>query len=162
LDTAKNVLYVTDGSANLHTWHVPGDSETASVDGDGGNMEMMREVSPRVVVYKTLENGRMIPVENLNELEYDPYYATSTTVDDNRGGGTLLANVWQSDIILRINPETGHVTTIYDMTSLFPYSERPMSADVLNGIASIPDTNHPNEYWVTGKKWPYMFRVRLE
>jgi glutaminyl-peptide cyclotransferase len=147
LDTSqKNCLYVTDGSSNLHSWNVP--SSEASPE--------LTEIADRVSIYRTMvDNGSVkIPVRNLNELEYDPYAKTSRS-----DGGTLLANIWQYDMIVRINPATGHVTTLYDMTSLYPMSERPQSADVLNGIAAIP--NHPNEYWITGKQWPYMFRVRL-
>jgi glutaminyl-peptide cyclotransferase len=164
LNPSKQVLYVTDGSSNLHTWSIPIDrsaATAAALTSIHGQEEQqvtteMREVSNRVVVKRTLRNGMSITVGNLNELEYDPYASDNSGDDD---GGSLLANIWHSDVIVRINPETGHVTTIYDLTSLYPYSERPQSADVLNGIAAIP--NHPQEFWVTGKKWPYMFRIRL-
>jgi glutaminyl-peptide cyclotransferase len=83
------------------------------------------------------------PVEHLNELE---------CVD-----GTVYANVWQTDRIVRIDPAAGRVTATVDLTGLLPAQERE-DADVLNGIAAIPGTD---EFLVTGKLWPTMFRVRF-
>ena len=46
-----------------------------------------------------------------------------------------LANVWQTDRIARIDPQTGHVTGWVDLTGLLPPGDRRQSVDVLNGIA---------------------------
>ena len=83
------------------------------------------------------------PVEQLNELE---------CVD-----GQVYANVWQTDRIVRIDPDTGDVTATVDLEGLLPEADRAQ-ADVLNGIAAIPGTD---EFLVTGKLWPKMFRVRF-
>jgi glutamine cyclotransferase len=92
--------------------------------------------------------GLSIPMSRLNELEWDP----STD--------TILANVWYKNYLLRINPDTGLVTHRYDLRSLFPPRERERPRDdVMNGIALVP--NAADEVWVTGKLWPYMFRIRL-
>ncbi|MGH3815253.1 MAG: glutaminyl-peptide cyclotransferase [Pseudonocardiaceae bacterium] len=83
------------------------------------------------------------PVRRLNELEC--------------AGGVIWANVFQDDRILRINPGTGAVTGVVDASGLL--SPSPQSAaDVLNGIAAIPGTD---EFLVTGKNWPSLFRVRF-
>ncbi|MFI6101781.1 glutaminyl-peptide cyclotransferase [Lentzea sp. NPDC051213] len=81
------------------------------------------------------------PLEQLNELECV--------------GGKVWANVWKSDEIVRIDPANGQVTNAYDLSSLKPSGG---NADVLNGIAHIPGTN---EFLVTGKNWPTIFRVRF-
>jgi glutaminyl-peptide cyclotransferase len=86
-------------------------------------------------------NGQ--PIVRLNELEW---------MD-----GVLLANVWQTDQIARINPGTGEVLGWIDMTGLLPEADRP-GADVLNGIAYDPATKR---LFVTGKLWPTMFEVAL-
>ncbi|MDQ4105329.1 MAG: glutaminyl-peptide cyclotransferase [Actinomycetota bacterium] len=86
-------------------------------------------------------NGK--PVRQLNELE---------CVD-----GAVWANVYQTDRILRIDPNTGAVTGLVDASGLLTAQQRA-SADVLNGIAAIPGTN---EFLITGKYWPSMFRVRF-
>jgi glutamine cyclotransferase len=80
------------------------------------------------------------PVTELNELECV--------------GGKVWANVWKTDEIIRIDPANGQVTNTYDLSSLKPSGD----VDVLNGIAHVPGTN---EFLVTGKNWPTIFRVRF-
>jgi glutamine cyclotransferase len=83
------------------------------------------------------------PVRQLNELEC--------------ADGVIWANIFQDDRILRINPDTGAVTGVVDASGLL--SAPPGSAaEVLNGIAAIPGTD---EFLVTGKNWPSLFRVRF-
>ncbi len=88
------------------------------------------------------------PVTRINELECVP---------DQDGHVQVWANIWQTDEIVRIDPASGRVTGTVDLTGLLPESDRA-GADVLNGIAHIPGTN---EFLVTGKLWPTMFRVRF-
>ncbi|MGH3759937.1 MAG: glutaminyl-peptide cyclotransferase [Gemmatimonadales bacterium] len=83
------------------------------------------------------------PVTELNELE---------CVDS-----AVYANVWRTDRIVRIDPGSGTVTATVDLAGLLPAEDRA-DADVLNGIAAIPGTD---EFLVTGKLWPAMFRVRF-
>lgn len=83
------------------------------------------------------------PLGNLNELE---------CVD-----GQVWANVWQTDMIVRIDPATGRVNTVVDAAGLWP-GQAASRDRVLNGIAHIDG----DEYLLTGKKWPSMFRVRLD
>ena len=90
----------------------------------------------------TLE-GR--PLRNLNELEWIE--------------GEVWANVWQADQIVRIDPDTGYVLGVIDLTGLFPLSERDVPLDdVLNGIAYDAATQR---IFVTGKHWPSLFEVRI-
>jgi hypothetical protein len=56
-----------------------------------------------------------------------------------------------------IDPRAGKVTATVDLTGLLPAADRA-EADVLNGIAAIPETD---EFLVTGKLWPTMFRVKF-
>ncbi len=96
------------------------------------------EVERRLRVRKV---GR--PVRMLNELE---------CVD-----GAIWANVWQRDDILKIDPRSGHVTATVDASGLLSFVER-RGADVLNGIAWIPEREH---FVLTGKLWPAAFEVEL-
>lgn len=82
-------------------------------------------------------------VEELNELECV--------------GGQVWANVWGSDEIVRIDPATGGVTAVVDASGLLGANERA-GADVLNGIAAVPGTD---EFLLTGKYWPHVYRVRF-
>ena len=63
-----------------------------------------------------------------------------------------------TDQIVTIAPTSGKITRIIDLTNLLPKSERARNTDVLNGIAHDPKTNAT---WVTGKRWPYMYRIEL-
>ena len=85
------------------------------------------------------------PLRNLNELEW---------VD-----GEIWANVWQTDEIARIDPVTGKVVCLIDLSGLLPEEDRLRDTDVLNGIAIDPVTE---SIWVTGKRWPGLFEITLE
>lgn len=80
-------------------------------------------------------------VGRLNELE---------CVDD-----VVYANVWPTDRIVRIDADSGEVTGDITVPALLTATER-RRADVLNGIAAIPGTD---QFLLTGKCWPKMFRV---
>lgn len=85
------------------------------------------------------------PVDQINELEW---------VEDE-----IFANVWRTDLILRINPTDGRVTGVIDLRGLLP-DRRGMDPadDVLNGIAWDPQGRR---LFVTGKNWPSLFEIRL-
>lgn len=83
------------------------------------------------------------PVTRLNELEC--------------ADGSILANVWMTDELVRIDPATGQVTAVYDAAQL----EQPRPGDpdaVLNGIAALPGSEN---VLITGKLWQNMYEVRL-
>jgi len=85
------------------------------------------------------------PVERLNELEWVR--------------GEILANVWMTNYIVRINPTTGVVAGVIDLTGLLPASDQSgVTDDVLNGIAYDAKTDR---LFVTGKRWPKLFEIRL-
>lgn len=88
------------------------------------------------------QNGA--PVSRLNELEW---------ID-----GEIWANVWRSDRIVIIRPDTGEVRASIDLSGLLPASERRADTDVLNGIARDPATG---AVWITGKRWPWLYRIEV-
>lgn len=88
------------------------------------------------------------PITQINELE---------CVRDKDGHAQVWANIWQTDEIVRIDPASGHVTATVDLSGLLPEADSA-GTDVLNGIAHIPGTD---EFLVTGKLWPAMFRVKF-
>lgn len=71
--------------------------------------------------------------------------------------GSVYANVWPTDRILRIDPDTGRVLADIDASGLLTTPERAQ-ADVLNGIAQVPGTDR---FLLTGKYWPTVFEVRF-
>ena len=85
------------------------------------------------------------PVRQINELEWIE--------------GEVFANLWQTDYIVRINPATGAITGIVDLTELMPDRSGLDPTDaVLNGIAWDPEGRR---LFVTGKNWPKLFEIRL-
>jgi len=84
-------------------------------------------------------------VTRLNELEYI--------------NGEIYANVWQTDKIARISPETGMVVSWIDLTGLLDTTDYQGDVDVLNGIAY--DTGN-DRLLVTGKLWPRIFVIELK
>jgi len=101
---------------------------------DGNTLAELRRIRVR-------ENGR--PVRDLNELEW---------VD-----GEILANVWQTDRIVKVNPLDGRVTGSVDLSGLLSAGERA-GTDVMNGIAYDAVGKR---LFVTGKLWPKVFEIKL-
>ena len=111
---------------------------------DGSNVLSFYEpemftVASRIEVY---DNEKK--VDSLNELEYI--------------NGEIWANIWMSDLIARIDPASGKVLAYIDLKGILPESDRNSETDVLNGIAY--DTEG-KRIFVTGKKWPKLFEIRL-
>ncbi len=112
-------------------------------------------------------NGRLVMSDGSSKLTFrDPAsFDVTGAVDTGRDelnelecvGDSVYANVWRSDQILRIDPSNGQVTGEIDASGLLGAGEQG-SADVLNGIAAIPGTD---EFLITGKLWPKMFRVKF-
>jgi len=84
------------------------------------------------------------PLERLNELEYVK--------------GELLANVWMTRSIVRIDPATGTVKGIIDLTPLIAKIALADRDSVANGIAYDRDAQ---KLYVTGKNWPILFEIAL-
>ncbi|QSB14060.1 glutaminyl-peptide cyclotransferase [Natronosporangium hydrolyticum] len=73
-------------------------------------------------------------------------------------GDQVWANIWLTDEIVRIDPARGVVEAVVDASGLLT-EEEGVGADVLNGIAAIPDTD---TFLITGKLWPWLFEVRFD
>jgi glutamine cyclotransferase len=88
------------------------------------------------------DQGR--PVDHLNELEFVK--------------GEIFANIWKTDTIARISPDTGEVTGWIDLGGLAQQFEPTTPIDVLNGIAYDAEGDR---LFVTGKLWPKLFEIQL-
>ena len=87
---------------------------------------------------------RGVSVWGLNELEYVE--------------GQIYANVWPTERIARIAPETGQVLGWIDMKGLLTQQDYSRPVDVLNGIAYDKKNDR---LFVTGKFWPKLFEIKL-
>ena len=91
---------------------------------------------------RVTDGGR--PVSRLNELEYV--------------NGQVFANVWTTDRIARIDPQTGIVLGWVELTGLLASKDRVNADAVLNGIAY--DAKGARLF-VTGKLWPTLFEIKI-
>ncbi len=71
-------------------------------------------------------------------------------------GDAVFANVWQTDTILRIDPQTGTVGAQIAAAGLLE-TEGLVDADVLSGIVDDPETGN---FLSAGKLWQLLFEVR--
>ena len=146
----EGVAYAYDAAtlAPRDSFHYAGQGWGLATDGtslimsDGS--DSLRILSPATFQVQRVVHVRYngAPLYQLNELEYV--------------NGELLANVYQSNWVMRIDPATGTVREAIDFADLYP--ERPASAEVMNGIALAPDGS---QLLLTGKLWPVLFQVRL-
>src|SRR5438034_672944 len=83
------------------------------------------------------------PIRALNEIEYVK--------------GEIFANIWQTDYVARIAPDTGRVTGYVDLRGLLTPAERAKT-DVLHGLA-YDETQ--DRLFVTGKLWPKLFEIKI-
>lgn len=110
---------------------------------DGSDLLTLRDPTSFADVGRlrvTLEGS---PLGRLNELE---------CVE-----GSVWANVWGTDWIVRIDPITGAVRAIVDASGLLAPADRAR-ADVLNGIAFDPERR---VFLLTGKLWPTLYAVEF-
>jgi glutamine cyclotransferase len=132
------------------SFHYPGEGWALTQD---GKHLIMSDGTPELRVLdpatfrelrriKVTADGR--PVANLNEIEWVK--------------GEILANIWQTHLIARIDPASGKVKAWIDLSGL-PETGRNAGPDaVLNGIAYDRERDR---LFVTGKNWPHLYEIRL-
>lgn len=150
LTWTNKVLFVYDAASleYLQSYSYPREGWGLTTDGknliasDGSSS--LYFLSPELKLQKTINvtlNGRA--VRYLNELEW---------ID-----GKIWANVYTTDIIVIINPESGKVEAVVDCEGLLPEALYSRDTDVLNGIA----VDSKGRIFLTGKNWPRLYEVRL-
>ena len=129
--------YSTEG------WGITHDSQQLIMsDGTSTLYFLNPETFEQVGQIKIYDNNG--PVKYLNELEY---------VEEQ-----IYANVWQSNRIAKIDPQTGQVVGWVDLTGLLKLEGHRLPVDVLNGIAY---DQTKKRLFVTGKLWPKLFEIQL-
>jgi glutaminyl-peptide cyclotransferase len=118
---------------------------------DGSDTLRFLDPDTFAVVRRLPVHDNEVPVEQLNELEWIP---AGVLAERPR----LLANIWQSDRIVAIDPDSGAVTGELDLRALYPPDQRDRRVDVMNGIAF---DRRDGTLLVTGKWWPKIYRIRV-
>jgi glutaminyl-peptide cyclotransferase len=141
----KNLQPVKEFTYEGQGWGITTDTnKNELIMSDGSHTLQFRD--PKTFELKrTLKVRRKsgLPVGQLNELEF--------------AGGKLFANKYLSDLVYEIDPSSGAVTSIIDLTGLWPKSDRPLDG-IMNGIALVPGER---TLLVTGKLCSKLYKINL-
>jgi glutamine cyclotransferase len=127
-------LIASDGSDRLTYFDLPVKAD-GTVDAESKSLTVAKEL--RVT-------EAAAPVSLLNELEF--------------AEGSILANVWYTNTLVKIDPVSGEIVGKADLALLYPPAERTKLADCLNGIAL---NRSDNTLLLTGKLWPNYYSVKI-
>jgi glutamine cyclotransferase len=133
----RTFTYLTEG------WGLTTDGERWIMSDGSATLHFLDRQTLREVSSVQVTDGSG-PVAKLNELEYVK--------------GEVLANVWQTDRITRIDPASGRVTGWIDLAGIVHTVVVTSKVDVLNGIAYDAENDR---LFVTGKLWPWLFEIEL-
>jgi glutaminyl-peptide cyclotransferase len=125
-------------------WGLTHDSKQLIMSDGTPYLRFLDPESFRVLRKLRVTNEFGKPVENLNELEYIR--------------GEIYANIWQTDEIVRISPQSGKVLGRIDLSGIIDKAELQGNGAVLNGIAYDAAGDR---LFVTGKLWPKLFEIKL-
>jgi len=109
---------------------------------DGTNILYFIEPESFRVISSIEVYDNKVKVDSLNELEFI--------------NGEIWANIWQEDLIARIDPESGKVIAYIDLKGLC--KETDTAVNVLNGIAY---DSAGGRIFVTGKNWPRLYQITV-
>jgi glutaminyl-peptide cyclotransferase len=112
---------------------------------DGSSQIFYLEPNTFQVVRTITVNNAGSEIRQLNELEYI--------------NGEIWANIWQTDLIARIDPKNGRVLAYINLVGLRPVNTQNNGDSVLNGIAWDSKTGR---IWVTGKLWDKLYEIKVK
>jgi glutamine cyclotransferase len=133
----REFSYPTEG------WGITRDN-THLIMSDGSAFLYFLDPGTFAQVRKIEVRERDKPVSGLNELEYVR--------------GKIYANIWKSERIAIISPQSGRVEGWIDLSGLSGSMGHSRKMDVLNGIAYDKDKDR---LFITGKLWPSLFEIKL-
>ncbi len=134
----REFSYKTEG------WGITSDGDHLIMS-DGSSTLIFFDPATYNIIRKISVTDGKEPIKNLNELEYIH--------------GAIWANVWESDRIAIINPDSGQVIGWVNLSGLLESQNTERDSDqVANGIAYDKEFDR---LFVTGKLWPYLFQIQL-
>jgi glutamine cyclotransferase len=131
-----NFTYPTEG------WGLTFDNKKLIMSDGSDNLYFLDPTTFQLTGQIQVRDGNTTVI-NINELEYI--------------NGDIYANIWQTNKIAIINPETGQVKAWIDLTGL-PSENTSNTEAVLNGIAH---DQKDDRLFVTGKNWPNLYQIKL-
>jgi glutamine cyclotransferase len=136
LSQKRTFSYVGEGWGLTH-------DDTSLVMSDGSAALRFLDPVTFAEKHRVMVTDGGLPVPHLNELEFVK--------------GEIYANIWQTNLIARIDPGSGVVLGWIDLTGLLSLADS-RGVDVMNGIAY--DAAH-DRLFVTGKLWPKLFEIKI-
>lgn len=143
-------VYQKDNFEKISTFNYSTEGWGLTTDGkalimsDGSNTLYWMDSKSGLVVDELHVTLDGYPMSQLNELEFV--------------NGEILANVYLTDTILRIDPVSGNVLTQMDLSGLMPEANKANLGEVLNGIAWDKEGGR---LFVTGKNWDVLYEIQL-
>jgi glutamine cyclotransferase len=150
LESKIGFVYNKETFELLHEFSYPTEGWGLTNDGrhlimsDGTPMLYFLDTETFAQSHKIMVLDQDSPVWGLNELEY---------ID-----GQIYANVWPTERIVKIEPETGRVIGWIDVEGILAPQDYSEPVDVLNGIAYDPANRR---LFVTGKFYPKLYEIKL-
>lgn len=126
-------------------WGMTTDGKYLIIDTGGSNLYFVNPETFKIERTLGVVNNNGY-VSMINELEY---------VD-----GHLYANIYETNYIIKINPQTGLVEAKADLSDILKntHPEFDNVTNVLNGIAYNAEKK---TFYVTGKNWPSLFEIKF-
>ena len=109
---------------------------------DPADFRPVREIR---VFWTNPKTGRRAPIPRLNELEWSD--------------GEIWANIFETAMIARIDPDSGEVIQLLDFSRYIPEECKGDPERVLNGIAW---DRTGRRLFITGKEWPVLYELAIE
>ena len=139
----ENLTLIRDFKYSTEGWGLTFDGKHLIMSDGTSTLRLLDPVTlTETGTIQVTDDNRLI--ENLNELEFIR--------------GEIFANVWLTEKIVRINPQTGKVTGWIDLGGILSPEAATRPVDVLNGIAY---DSEKDRLFVTGKYWPILFEIKL-
>ncbi|MCK4661260.1 MAG: glutaminyl-peptide cyclotransferase [Bacteroidales bacterium] len=140
---AFKLLYKFNYPVPIEGWGLTFDGENLIVS-DGTQNLMFFDPESFIELKRIEVFDNKGAVMNINELEYI--------------NGTIYANLYLTDNIIQIDPKSGKVLALINLSGILNKKFHHKNINVLNGIAYNPENK---TLFVTGKYWPKLFEIKL-
>ncbi len=142
---ARTYKQISEFTYDNEGWGLTHDDKNLIMSAGTDKLYFLDTATLKVARTLSVKNGKA-PVKKLNELEYV--------------NGYIFANVYETSLIVKIDPTSGKVVGIIDLSAQTDEIRRSFpNTNELNGIAYDKNSN---ALLITGKNWPRSYLIRLQ
>jgi glutamine cyclotransferase len=138
---ANTFALIANFSVSTQGWGLTYDGTSLILSDGSSTLYYLNPQTYQVTHQVEVKEGNQ-SISNINELEYI--------------NGDVYANIWMTNKIAIINPQTGQVKGWIDLAGLYQSTE---FNSVLNGIAYDQQNGR---LFVTGKNWPNLYEITIK